>query len=191
MSESTYAKNPKFLKKQHYGYHGTSPKCAKEIQSSQTINPSTNKGKQKQYLPWYGEGVYLYEDGIYPGAESARHYVLTIKNQSEVKVIKAEYEVTKLLDFTIKENFDFLLRTLIPRLAKTGRFSSEQIKKFTPRFLIELLKKTDSTIDAVRGASFEGEGIGMEVPLQGNLIIDVQLIICLVNPKSLRKIKIV
>lgn len=184
MSER-YASEPVFNKWEGVGYHGTSLENAACILEEQTIIPS-KIDPAKAYKPWYGEGIYLYEDAIYSGAESAFHYVTVIRKKASCKVVKATYKVDKLLDMTNRRNYEYLLQFIIPLISREYPDLAESM---TPQIALSLWKTLDPGIQAVRGASFEGEGIGLSNPKFGNLLLDVQLIICLSSPEHIRYIE--
>jgi len=181
---------PHFTELSGIGYHGTLPKYAKLILAEQKIKPSRIVPDAK-YKPWYGEGIYLYEEkGIYHGYESARHYVEEIRYKeidAKAVILEVEFNASKMLDMTDQRNFQFMLQVIIPEvIEQTGQAESS----ITSENILTLWKKDlDPDIDAIRGCSFEGKGIGLEKSDFGNLLLDVQSIICLSSPSSIGNIR--
>ena len=181
---------PKF--KEHHGeaYHGTSPKAAQAIVKEQHLKPATH------YRNWYGPGCYLYENGAYQGWESAEHFVRIIRKKPECVVVKARFHAKKCLDLNNHANYQFLTKILFPHLVqKANQVAPEVVSNIRLQDVIQHWMNDDSNIDAIRGTSFEGEEFlgeskksGKYYP--GNILLDVQMILCLRSPDSIESISL-
>ncbi len=155
----------------------------------QEFRPSSNKRH------WYGPGCYMYEDGVYRGWESAREYMMTIMGEPECAVLEMDFNVEHCLNLARRVNFSFLKNVLFPALVEQLEDKArEKLADIKLQDVIRVWLELDPEIDAVRGASYEGEEF-CGTPAGGkyyppNILLDVQVIVCVRLQSGITNIRV-